>query len=212
MNVLIKRIFLLNQNTREMTGLIISGLPASGKGTQCKKVAHEYHLAHLDTGENLRHEIAQESPLGLEAKKYISQGKLVPDVIIQEIMRKVMDRYPSGQGFVFDGFPRTLGQARMLEDFGQEYNLHISGMIYLRVQEEHIIERIRKRAREAGRKDDQDPDIIQKRIQGQRKQLIELKAFYQEREKYYEVDGTGNIDEVFEQIATKIEQHQLLKE
>lgn len=194
-----------------MTGLIISGLPASGKGTQCKKVAAEYGLAHLDTGENLRQEIAQESPLGLEAKKFISQGKLVPDSIIHQIIRKVMDRYPSGQGFVFDGFPRTIGQARMLEDFGQQYNLQISGMIYLKVQEKQIIERIRKRAQEAGRKDDQDPDIIQKRIQGQRKQLIDLKTFYQEREKYYEVDGTGDMEEVFEQIRQKIDQQGLLK-
>ncbi|MFO7977224.1 MAG: nucleoside monophosphate kinase [Bacteroidales bacterium] len=195
-----------------MTGLIISGLPASGKGTQCKKVASEYGLAHLDTGENLRQEIAQESTLGLEAKKFIAQGKLVPDTLIQKIMVKVMGRYPSGQGFVFDGFPRTIGQARMLEDFGKEYNLHISGMIYLKVREEQIIERIRKRAQEAGRRDDQDPDIIQKRIQGQRKQLVDLKAFYQEREKYYEVDGMGDVAEVFDQIRKIIEHQGLLKE
>lgn len=195
-----------------MTGLIISGLPASGKGTQCKKVAGEYHLAHLDTGENLRREITQQTPLGQEAQRFISQGKLVPDAIIHQIIRKVIEGYPSGQGFVFDGFPRTLGQAKMLEEFGRQYNLKISGMIYLGVHEEEIIERIRKRAQEGGRPDDQDPAIIQKRIRNQRNQLADLKSFYQEKQKYFEVDGLGTIDEVFERIRLIVEENDLLKE
>lgn len=192
-----------------MIGLIISGLPASGKGTQCKMVASQYDLVHLDTGENLRREMQQQTPLGMEARKFISLGRLVPDNLIREIEIKMIDKFPSARGFLFDGFPRTIGQAEILEGFNKEYGITVKAFILLEVEQKEIIERIHKRAIEGNRKDDQDINIIMKRIEQQSAELNALIGFYSQRNKYFKVDGNGDMKQVFESIKTIIDKHHL---
>lgn len=189
-----------------MIGLIISGLPASGKGTESKKVASTFNLIHLDTGEKLREEVEKESDIGKEVEKYISKGELVPDELINKVMKMLLDKQPPHQGVILDGFPRSIQQAAFLE----EHPLEVRAMIYLDVKREIIQERMRKRAEEDGREDDKNPQIMRKRIDEQEAQLSEIKTFYQERNKMYHMDGNGSIEEVFHSIKGVIEKHDLL--
>lgn len=189
-----------------MKGLIISGLPASGKGTESEKVAQAYQLVHLDTGKKLRHEIEKGSEIGREAQTYISEGKLVPDSLINAFMDKLLEEQQDQQGVVLDGFPRSKKQAAFLED----HPIRVQAFIYLDVKKEVIKERIQKRAEETDRKDDRDPEVIRKRIEDQQEQLKDIKAFYKERNKMYTVDGNGSIEEVFQSIKKVIEKENLL--
>lgn len=189
-----------------MTGLIITGLPASGKGTESEKIAGAYQLVHLDTGERLRQEIENRSEIGREAQKYISKGELVPDSLINKLMNRLLEEQQDQKGVILDGFPRSRHQAEFLE----EHPVEVKGMIYLDVSREVIKERMQKRAEETGRKDDKDPQVIQKRIEEQQEQLKEIVAFYRERNKMYTVDGNESIEEVFNSIKEIIEEHDLL--
>lgn len=188
-----------------MVAWIISGLPASGKGTQCGKIASLYDWVHLDTGENLRREMQQQTSLAQEATRYISRGGLVPDFLIRQLMAQMLEKHTNARGLIFDGFPRTLGQARILEDFTQQYHFALKGMICLEIDQEEIIRRIQIRAVQGGRKDDQDRAVIQKRIDDQTKQLLDLKGFYEERNKFFAVDGSKSVEEVFGQIRQIID-------
>lgn len=194
-----------------MTVLIISGLPATGKGTQCKKVAADFGLAHLDTGDYLRHEIDRGSELGKEAKEYISKGKLVPNSVVQEAVDNMLKKRKNTQGVIFDGFPRTKEQAEILEKLCDEYNLKLQGMIYLDVEENEMIKRIKTRAEQDNRKDDQDPTIIKQRIDEQKKQLKGLIDYFKERNMLYKVDGNGSKEQVYENIKSTIDAHQLVR-
>lgn len=189
-----------------MKGLIISGLPASGKGTESEKVAQAYQLVHLDTGKKLRQEIEKGSEIGREAQTYISKGKLVPDALINAFMDRLLREQQGRQGVVLDGFPRSKKQAAFLE----EHSLQVQAFIYLDVKKEVIKERMRKRAEETGRKDDKDPEVIRQRIEDQQEQLKDIKAFYRERNKMYTVDGNASIEEVFQSIKNVIERENLL--
>lgn len=189
-----------------MKGLIISGLPASGKGTESKKLAEAYQLLHLDTGEKLRQEVEKESEIGKEAQQYLSKGELVPDGLINRMIATFLENQPKEQGIILDGYPRTVQQAAFLE----KHTLQVRAMIYLEVEREVLKERMQKRAEETGRKDDKDPQIIRKRIEEQEEQLKELRTFYRERNKLYPVDGNGRIEEVFHSIKETIDKHELL--
>jgi adenylate kinase len=187
------------------TGIIISGLPASGKGTQCQQVASAKGFVHIDTGQKLRREIEMSTALGLEMTDYTSRGKFVPDSIIHKVMEHALKQENHAVGYIFDGFPRTRQQAEMLEDFGKEFGFKIKAMIYLEVDQQKILERIHKRAAAAGRKDDQDPQVIQHRIQIQRNQAIELKEYYRKKNLLFLVDGNQKVEEVSREIMKILE-------
>lgn len=191
-----------------MKGLIISGLPASGKGTESKKLAGTYPLLHLDTGEKLRQEVEKESEIGKEAQQYLSKGELVPDALINKMIETLLENQPKEQGVILDGYPRTVQQAAFLE----KHPLQLRAMIYLEVEREVLKERMQKRAEETSRKDDKDPKIIRQRIAEQEENLRELRAFYRERNRMYPVDGNGSIEEVFYSIKETIDKNGLLDE
>ena len=193
-----------------MVGIIIAGLPASGKGTQCNKLAETYGLAHVNIGENLRHEVKRETAIGKEAENHIKKGKLVPDALVKEVMDKLLSAHEGVRGFIFDGFPRSVEQAKILSEISVKHGLQIKAMIYLQVDEEEITKRIQKRAKESDRNDDQDPAVVKQRIDRQRKEISDLITFYQKEGIYYKVDGKAGIDEVFKEIKGVIENNQLL--
>ena len=187
-----------------MLNIILFGAPGSGKGTQSKLIAQKYHLKHISTGELVRTEIKKQSELGKIAENYILKGNLLPDEIIMDILIKnIDDDLKNYNGILFDGFPRTLTQAEMLEKILHERNTEITLLIDLKVNEEELIQRLLKRAEIEGRNDDK-PDIIKKRLEIYVQNAEPINEFYKKLNKYIAIDGVGTVEEVFSRIEKVI--------
>ncbi|HOK36865.1 MAG TPA: adenylate kinase [Paludibacteraceae bacterium] len=187
-----------------MLNIILFGAPGSGKGTQSKLIAQKYHLKHISTGELLRTEMKKQSELGKIAENYILKGNLLPDEIIMDILIKnIDDDLKNYNGILFDGFPRTLPQAEMLEKILHELNTEITLLIDLKVNEEELIKRLLKRAEIEIRNDDK-PDIIKKRLEIYAQNAEPINEFYKKLNKYIAIDGMGTVEEVFSRIEKVI--------
>ena len=189
-----------------MLNLVLFGPPGAGKGTQSQKLIEKYQLVHLSTGDILRYEISEGTQLGLEAKKLMDQGILVPDEVVIGMIDTRIDANRNAKGFIFDGFPRTNAQASALDAFLQEEGTEISVMLALDVEENELKERLRKRAEISGRADDADPVVIQNRINVYRSETEPVKAFYQAQNKFVSINGIGEIDEITERLFKAIDQ------
>ncbi len=180
---------------------ILFGPPGAGKGTQAGAIAQKYNLKHVSTGELLRNEIAEGTELGLMARNLIEQGNLVPDYVVEGMIEHLFRTTRNVAGFLLDGFPRTIRQAkdldRMLESSGEKVNAVISIMI----SDETIRERLKHRAAIEGRADDANDETITNRIATYHKKTEPLIEYYKADDKYYEVQGEcGGIEEVREQM------------
>ncbi len=191
-----------------MLNIVIFGAPGSGKGTQSEYIIEKYGLAHISTGDVLRAERDSGSELGKLAESYMSQGQLIPDELMVDILASVFDKkaQESGcKGVIFDGFPRTVPQgvalSEMLETRGQE----IAAVISLDVAEEELIQRLLKRGQDTGRTDD-NYDTIKKRLDVYYNQTTPLKDRYQEEGKLHNIEGLGTKDEIFARICTIIDE------
>lgn len=147
-----------------MFNLILFGPPGSGKGTQSERLIEKYGLIHLSTGDLLRKERANQSQLGLEAKRYMDQGQLVPDEVVIGMIRSALESNPQAKGFLFDGFPRTVAQAEALDKLLKEKKTEIAAVMALTVSEQELIERLLNRGKTSGRSDDINEAIIHSRI------------------------------------------------
>ncbi len=189
-----------------MLNLVLFGPPGAGKGTQSQKLIEKYQLVHLSTGDLLRNEIAKETHLGLEAKKLMDEGQLVPDaVVIGMISNKLKDNADS-KGFIFDGFPRTVAQAEALDTLLDNHQEKISGMIALEVNEDELEKRLLLRGKDSGRADDANPEIIRKRIIEYKTKTTPVANYYQEQGKLSTVNGIGSVEEIFSEISTIVDQ------
>jgi adenylate kinase len=148
-----------------MLNLILFGPPGAGKGTQAEFLITNYHLIHLSTGDLLRSEIAAKTDLGLEAKAFMDKGELVPDDVVIGMIKHKLETNKEAPGFIFDGFPRTVEQAKALDTLLDSIQTPISAMLSLTVKEQELIDRLMKRGQISGRTDDQDMNIIKNRIQ-----------------------------------------------
>lgn len=189
-----------------MFNIVLFGAPGTGKGTQSGLIIEKYRMAHLSTGDMLRAAISEGTSLGLEAKKYIDQGLLVPDEVILKEVAYTISKNKIATGFVFDGFPRTLPQAEALDRMLEEKNIPIKMVFYLDVDEEELFKRIMHRAEISGRTDDNE-ETIRKRIEVYHQQTHPLIDFYEKQGKVTRVDGMREIDEVFASIAESIDKH-----
>lgn len=187
-----------------MLNIVLFGPPGAGKGTQSEKLIDEYQLVHLSTGDILRAEVAAGTELGLEAKKLMDEGILVPDEIVIEMISNKLDQNKHAKGFIFDGFPRTENQARALDQLLAEKNTSITKMISLKVTDEELMERLLLRGKESGRPDDQNEDIIINRIQEYNSKTAPLEDYYAEQGKFEPIDGIGEIKEIFYAISSVI--------
>src|SRR5690554_1062286 len=160
-----------------MLNVIIFGPPGSGKGTQSEKIIAKFGLAHISTGDILRAEIKAESPLGKEASQYINRGELVPDATIIGMLENKLSRLSDAKGVIFDGFPRTVEQAKALKEMLKKRNETINVMLNLEVQREELISRLLKRGETSGRSDD-NLETIEKRIQVYEDQTSPVIDFY----------------------------------
>lgn len=187
-----------------MLNLIIFGPPGSGKGTQSAKIVEKYKLTHISTGDLLREEMEKKTPLGEEVRHYIDQGMLVPDDIVIRELQETAEKHMDSPGFIFDGFPRTIVQAEMLDKMMEERGIPINLVISVDVDEQELFKRLIGRAEDSGRSDDNE-EIIWKRIEVYKSQTLPLLAYYRKQGKVASVNGMEPVEKVFEKISHAID-------
>lgn len=187
-----------------MLNIVLFGPPGAGKGTQSQNLIQKYALVHLSTGDILRGEITSGTPLGLAAKKLMDQGLLVPDEVVIGMISNKLDQNQAANGFIFDGFPRTVAQAEALDVLLNSKKSAISGMIALDVDQAELEKRLLTRGKESGRPDDQNPEIIKKRVHEYTSKTAQVANYYRSQNKFYSVKGIGSIDEIFESIVAVV--------
>ena len=188
-----------------MINLILFGKPGSGKGTQAEFVRKNYNLVHISTGDVFRTNIANNTDLGILAKSYMNNGDLVPDDVTIKMLEGEVIKNMDSNGFIFDGFPRTIKQAEILDKFLNDQNLQISMTIALDVQDEILIKRLLERGKQSGRTDDQDILKIQNRFQEYNKKTSKLIDFYKAQNKFFSIDGSGTINEITNRLFKTID-------
>lgn len=189
-----------------MLNLILFGPPGSGKGTQALNLVEKYQLLHISTGDLLRSEIKGQTPLGLEAKKYIDKGELVPDEVVIGMISSLLDQnIGKVKGFIFDGFPRTKAQAEALDKLLDFKNTAISQVLALEVSEEEVVSRILNRGLTSGRSDDNDQNIIKNRFNVYLKETTAVAEHYKAFDKFTSIPGEGSIEEVFGLLSEVID-------
>ncbi|HSV09532.1 MAG TPA: adenylate kinase [Hanamia sp.] len=188
-----------------MFNLILFGPPGSGKGTQSEKLIAKYHFRHLSTGDLLRSEISRKTPLGIEAKKFMDKGNLVPDEVVIGMINDMLDMNMEAVGFLFDGFPRTAIQAQELDNLLAGKHTCIDVMIALEVSEEELIKRLLKRGETSGRTDDNNEQVIRARIAEYHKKTATVADHYQKAHKVVMIKGEGTVDEIFARLSGEID-------
>ncbi len=189
-----------------MYHLILFGPPGSGKGTQAIKLAEEFGLVQVSTGDLFRYEIGNNTPLGIKAKSFMDRGVLVPDEVTVGMLKNKVLANEGAAGFIFDGFPRTIAQAEALDSFLASRGLAVDQLIELKVDEDEIVQRIRLRGETSGRSDDKDEAIIRNRIAVYRSETEPVAAYYKAQNKAFTVNGTGTIDEIFGRLSELVRQ------
>jgi len=187
-----------------MLNIVLFGPPGSGKGTQSEKVIKKYGLVHISTGDLLREEVSAQTDLGLKAKAIMDKGELVSDKIVIGMIRKKLKEHQDGPGFIFDGFPRTVEQARSLRKVLTDLDERVGVMISLEVPREELVKRLLNRGKETGRSDD-NLETINNRIDVYNRQTIPVTYYYDKMHKHAAVDGMGSVDEIFKRIVKVID-------
>ena len=187
-----------------MYNLVVFGAPGSGKGTQSARLIDEYGLYHISTGELLRDHIARGTELGKVADGYISQGHLIPDELMVNILDDTLEQNPeTANGVIFDGLPRTIPQAKALNEMLEKRGSKVHAVVGLEVEDAELIDRLLKRGQESGRSDD-NIDTINERLKVYNNQTSPLRDFYIGEGKYHGIKGTGSIDDIFNDIKESL--------
>jgi adenylate kinase len=186
--------------------LILLGPPGSGKGTQAQRLIHRYGIVQLSTGEMLRAAVAAQTPVGLKAKDIMASGGLVPDDIVIGIISDRLDQADAANGFILDGFPRTVPQAHALDELLKKKRLKLDAVIELRVNESALLQRVENRAAETRARGeevrvDDTPEVLVKRLASYRTLTEPLIHYYSERRKLLTVDGMMTIEHVTHEIG-----------
>jgi len=202
---LVVYICFLQRKPLHMLNLILFGPPGSGKGTQSEKLIAKYGLKHLSTGDLLRSEIAQKTPLGLEAKSLMDKGQLVPDAVVIGMISSALESNPDAKGFLFDGFPRTAAQAEALDKLLELKKTSIKMMLAMEVTEEELVSRLLKRGETSGRSDDNNEGVIRARIAEYHNKTAAVADYYKKFDKVVTIKGEGNVDEIFVGLCKEID-------
>lgn len=188
-----------------MFNLILFGPPGSGKGTQSEKLVEKYGLVHLSTGNLLREEIANKTPLGLEARKFMDQGQLVPDEVVIGMIDSSIEHHKEAPGFLFDGFPRTVAQAQALDKLLALKRSEIDIVLALEVGEEELVSRLLHRGKTSGRSDDTNEDVIRKRFSVYSNDTSPVADYYKKAHKFKAIAGEGSVNEIFASLRQAID-------
>ncbi|MDG4946562.1 adenylate kinase [Weeksellaceae bacterium KMM 9713] len=189
-----------------MKNIVLFGPPGSGKGTQAQNLVDKYDWVQLSTGDMFRFNIKNETELGQLAKTYMDKGHLVPDEVTTQMLKEEVIKNKDAKGLIFDGYPRTTAQAEALdgllkEVLGREVDICLS----LMVEDELLVERILERGKTSGRVDDASEEIIRNRIKEYYKKTDEVSQHYRSQEKWIEIDGVGEIEEITNRLVEEIE-------
>ena len=189
-----------------MINLILFGPPGSGKGTQAERLKEHFNLLHISTGDLLRAEIANGTQLGMDAKKVMDAGNLVPDEVVIGMLGGAVEeaRNKGKLGIIFDGFPRTTAQAKALDTMLLEKGTSVSCVLSLVVDEEELTQRILKRGLTSGRSDDNDVETIRKRVQEYRTKTEPVAGYYNDQNLLIEIEGVGSIDSIFNALMDAV--------
>ena len=179
-----------------MFNIVIFGKPGSGKGTQANFLKEKYSLYHISTGDLFRKNISNKTKLGIEAKSYLDNGDLVPDSVTIKMLENEVLINKKVKGYIFDGFPRTLAQAKSLDTFLNSINLKINATIALDVDENELITRLLDRGKTTNRSDDQDLEKIKNRFNEYNNKTSILIDFYDKQGKFCSVDGKGSVNDI----------------
>lgn len=188
-----------------MFNLILFGPPGCGKGTQSDKLVAKYGLVHLSTGNLLREEIAQKTPLGVEARSFMDKGQLVPDEVVIGMVDSYFDKHKGSKGFLFDGFPRTVAQAKALDSLLELKKTEIAAVLALEVGEEELVKRLLNRGKTSGRSDDTNEEVIRKRFSVYINETTPVAEHYKKAKKFQAIKGEGSVDEIFEAVSDAID-------
>ncbi len=188
-----------------MLNIALFGPPGAGKGTQSKRIIEKYNLSYIATGDLLRQEIAEGTELGMEAKSIIDKGGLVSDDMIVQLIEKHISTDNDSNGILFDGFPRTVVQAYILEGLLLRMGSQLSCMLALDVPNDELVRRMLERSKTSGRADD-NLEVIEYRLKEYENKTKPVAEFYQERDKYFPINGMGSIDDIFERLTSAIDQ------
>ena len=188
-----------------MFNLILFGPPGSGKGTQSEKLVEKYRLVHLSTGNLLREEIANRTPLGLEAKNFIDKGQLVPDEVVIGMIDSCLDHHKAASGFLFDGFPRTAAQAQALDKLLSLKKSEIALVLALEVSEEELVKRLLNRGKTSGRSDDTNEKIIHQRFTVYNNETAPIAEHYKKLKRFQSIKGEGSVEEIFDSLCQAID-------
>ncbi|WP_202319609.1 adenylate kinase [Archaeoglobus neptunius] len=211
--------------------LIFLGAPGAGKGTQAKRVSEKYGIPQISTGDMLREAVANGTELGMKAKEYMDKGELVPDEVVIGIVKERLQQPDCNKGFILDGFPRTLAQAEALDEMLKELNKKIDAVINIAVPEEEVVRRIvyRRTCRKCGavyhliyappkednkcdkcggelyQRDDDKEETVRERYRVYRENTEPLVEYYRKKGVLYDIDGTKDIDGVWQEIESVLE-------
>ena len=188
-----------------MFNLILFGPPGSGKGTQSEKIVEQFGLIHLSTGNLLRQEISEKTPLGLEAKNFMDKGQLVPDEVVIGMIDTCLEKHPGAKGFLFDGFPRTIAQAEALDKLLALKKTAIHKVLALEVSEDELVRRLLERGKTSGRSDDTNESVIRKRFSVYKEETEPVALYYEDQNKLERIPGEGSVDEIFQKLSNCIE-------
>lgn len=189
-----------------MINIVLFGPPGSGKGTQAQQLIEKFNLKQISTGDLFRFNIKNDTELGKLAKFYIDKGELVPDQVTIDMLTEELKKPTDANGFIFDGFPRTATQTSALEEIVKnEIDSEISICLSLVVEDKTLVERLLKRGETSGRTDDSNETIISNRIKEYYKKTAEVAELYKQQEKYVEVNGVGEINEISEKLFAEVE-------
>jgi adenylate kinase len=183
-----------------VTRLIFLGPPGAGKGTQAHTLAELCHIPHISTGEILRHEVAQATPLGIQAKSYQEKGELVPDQLILDMVSQRLSESDAQSGWILDGFPRNVAQAKFLDELLEKLHQKCDRVINLEVPDEVIVNRLLGR----GRPDDVE-EVIRRRLEVYREQTAPLINYYSQRQQLVSVPGNQSMAEVTQDLKKAID-------
>lgn len=188
-----------------MINIVLFGKPGAGKGTQAELLKQKYNLMHLSTGDIFRYNIKNDTELGKLAKTFMDNGDLVPDAVTIKMLEDTVDKNLNSDGFLFDGFPRTLEQAVELDAFLATKDWNVTATIALEADDQILINRILERGKTSGRSDDQDEEKIKHRYQEYNEKTAPLIDYYKKQNKFYPVNGIGSIAEITERLSKVID-------
>ena len=187
-----------------MLNLVLFGPPGAGKGTQADFLIEKFKLIHLSTGDLLRSQIAAKTELGIIAKSFMDKGFLAPDLIVIDMIKSKLQENTNANGYIFDGFPRTVEQAKALDILLNEIGTPVSGMICLNVDKEELIARLLNRGKTSCRPDDQDVSIIENRIRIYHEKTEPLRSYYSAQNKYFKINGMGSVEEIARRLIDTV--------